>query len=410
MNGSNAESARPTRFELQRDFEEKYGDAAGTRFLRAPGRVNLIGDHTDYNGLPVFPMAIRRHVTLLFRGRADDRVRIQNQNPDFPNRTFQADLWIPPAEGPDWSNYIRAGVQTVARRISDGESVQGWEGVLTSDLPRAAGLSSSSALVVASALATLSANDAAVEPMELADLLARGEQYVGTQGGGMDQAICLGARAGHAFRIDFGPLRMKPTRIPEDWVFLVACSLTGKTPDARAEYNLRARQCREALHRLANEADLAGATAGYSTLLANNDVATVLDVAKRVLPDPLNRRFRHTVTEAERVAAAEHAMAAADAAEFGRLMVASHESLRSDFDVSTDALNDIVRIAVDAGADGARLTGAGFGGCAIVLCRAMTVDAVRDALRAQFYAPRGIGEPEPDDLFIAESGDGARVE
>lgn len=398
------------RSRLERTFRETYGDAAGARLLQAPGRVNLIGDHTDYNGLPVFPMAIRRRITLLFRPRQDNRVRVQNRDPEFPDRTFEADLWIPPAEGSDWSNYIRAGVQAVVRRIGDGGPVQGWEGVVSSDLPRAAGLSSSSALVVASALATLSVNDAALDRLELADLLARGEQYVGTQGGGMDQAICLGGQADHAFRIDFGPLRMTPTRIPEGWVFLVASSLLAKTPDARSEYNLRARQCREALQRLGVEASLPGAIAGYSTLLANNDTTTVLRVAADVLPDPLVRRFRHTVTEAGRVLAAERAMAAGDAAEFGRLMVASHESLREDFDVSTQALDDIVRIALDAGADGARLTGAGFGGCAIVLCRTTTVDAVRDALRAEFYAPRDVAEPEPDALFVAESGDAASIE
>ncbi len=398
------------RSQLEQRFREKYGDAAGTRLLWAPGRVNLIGDHTDYNGLPVFPMAIRREVTMMFRARTDERVHIQNVEREFPDRTFQADLWIPPAEDPDWSNYVRAGVQAVARRIGDGGPVRGWEGLVASDLPKAAGLSSSSALVVASALATLAANGASVEPLELADLLARGEQYVGTQGGGMDQAICLGGRAGQAFRIDFGPLRMAPTAIPDDWVFLVAHSLAGKTADARREYNLRARQCREALQRLAADTSLPGATAGYSTLLANNGAAAVLDAAERVLPDPLNRRFRHTVSEAGRVLAAERAMAAADAGEFGRLMVASHESLRADFDVSTDALDDIVRIALDAGAEGARLTGAGFGGCAIALCRGANVDSVREALRAEFYAPRGTPEPEPGDLFTAEAGDGARIE
>ncbi|MEJ2679108.1 MAG: hypothetical protein P8174_08545 [Gemmatimonadota bacterium] len=193
-------------------------------------------------------------------------------------------------------------------------------------------------------------------------------------------------------------------------MFLVACSLAVKTADARSEYNLRARQCREALHRLAAEGTLRGAAAGYSTLLANNNVVTVLAEAGRVLPDPLDRRFRHTVTEAGRVLAAEQAMGAGDAAEFGRLMVASHESLRSDFDVSTEALDDIVRIAMDAGADGARLTGAGFGGCSIVLCRADTVDNIREALREEFYGPRGVPEPEPDALFVAESGDAAHIE
>ncbi|MEJ2187026.1 MAG: galactokinase [Gemmatimonadota bacterium] len=398
------------RSQLERYFQIKYGDVAGTVLVRAPGRVNLIGDHTDYNGLPVFPAAIRRHIMLLFRAREDDRVRIRNLDDEFPDRAFGADLWIPPAEGSDWSNYVRAGVQSVVRRTGEGGPVRGWEGVVGSNLPRASGLSSSSALVVASALATLSVNEAGMKPLELADLLARGEQYVGTQGGGMDQAICLGGRAGHAFRIDFGPLRMTPTRIPDDWVFLVAGSLAVKTADARSQYNVRARQCREALQRLAVEAALPGATAGYSTLLANNDAAVLLETAEHLLPDPLNRRFRHTVTEAGRVLAAERAMAAHDGEEFGRLMVASHESLRDDFGVSTEALDDLVRIALDAGADGARLTGAGFGGCAIALCRTTTVDAVREALRAKFYAPRGVPEPEPGDLFTAEAGDGARIE
>ncbi|HKJ92889.1 MAG TPA: galactokinase family protein, partial [Longimicrobiales bacterium] len=138
--------ANDIRSDLQRIFGKMYGDPEGARLVHAPGRVNLIGDHTDYNGLPVFPMAIRRGIKLLFRATQADHVRIENVDGDFPNRVFRADLWIPPADGPDWSNYVRAGVQTAVRRLGVATPVRGWQGVVGSDLPRAAGLSSSSAL------------------------------------------------------------------------------------------------------------------------------------------------------------------------------------------------------------------------------------------------------------------------
>jgi len=387
-------------------FLARFG-AAPTRLVRAPGRVNLIGDHIDYNGLSVLPMAIQHEIRMLVAPRDDGQVRLANVDEAFEPVSFELGPAIPAHPAGHWANYAKAAGQAL---VTTCGPLGGIDALVAGAIPRAAGLSSSSALVVAAALALVDANDLDIAPHALMALLADAEYYVGTRGGGMDQAICLCARAGHASRIDFEPLRLTTTRIPDDWVFLVACTMETKGPDAWREYNLRARQCREALHRLGVESSLSGASSGYATLLARNDTPAVLHTAERLLPDRLMRRFRHTVTEASRVLDAERAMRASDAPAFGRLMVRSHESLRDDFGVSTDALEEVVRIALEAGAEGARLTGAGFGGCAIALCRTGTVDAVMAALREQFYAPRDVPDPERDFLFIAEPGDAARVE
>src|ERR1051326_4078096 len=194
-------------------------DASPARVARAPGRVNLIGEHIDYCGLPVFPMALSRGVRIAFERRANRGTRLVNADARFAPSFFTVDAELPPAPAGDWSNYARAAVQALARRFPD---LRGVDALVQSDLPIAAGLSSSSALVVAMALAILHANGVTVAPLELMELLAQGERYVGTAGGGMDQAIILGAQAGCASRIDFNPLRLTPTAVPADWRFIVA--------------------------------------------------------------------------------------------------------------------------------------------------------------------------------------------
>src|SRR6266480_4640422 len=189
--------------------------------VRAPGRVNLIGEHIDYCGLPVFPMAIRQSLRIAFHPRSDRETRLVNRDPRFAPCAFAVSESIPPAPTGDWSNYARAAVGAVAQRFPD---LRGVDALVESDLPIAAGLSSSSALVVAMALAILHANGVSVASLELMELLGKGERYVGTAGGGMDQAIILGAQVGCASRIDFHPLRLTPTAVPADWQFLVACT------------------------------------------------------------------------------------------------------------------------------------------------------------------------------------------
>src|SRR5256886_8064273 len=206
--------------------------------VRAPGRVNLIGEHIDYCGLPVFPMALRQSLHIAFHPRSDRETRLVNRDPRFAPSAFAVTESIPPAPAGDWGNYARAAAQALAQRFPD---LRGVDALVESDLPIAAGLSSSSALLVAMALAIMHANGVSVPSLELMELLGRGERYVGTAGGGMDQAIILGARAGGASRIDFHPLRLTPTAVPGDWQFLVAWSLVHaeKSGGARQAYNER---------------------------------------------------------------------------------------------------------------------------------------------------------------------------
>ena len=378
--------------------------------VRAPGRVNLIGEHIDYCGLPVLPMAIQRNVRMVFHTRTDREVRLVNRDPGFGPSTFTLTASIPPAPAGDWGNYARAAAQALVPRFPD---LRGIDALVESDLPIAAGLSSSSALVVAMALAMLHANGVTMAPpdlIDLMDLLARGERYVGTAGGGMDQAIILGAQAGCASRIDFQPLRLTPTAVPDDWRFIVAWSMVHaeKSGAARQEYNERPRQADEARRLVAMRLGHPEDTS-YAALLAAAPVEHLLEIAAASLPSVLARRFRHVVTEANRVRQAEAAMAGRDLAMFGRLLDASHESLRDDYEVSHAELDQLVDLAREAGAAGARLTGAGFGGSIVALCPAERAPQVMTALRERFYAPRGAATDVERYVFAAKPSGGAEV-
>ena len=366
----------------------------------APGRINLIGEHLDYNGLSVLPMALDRHVRLDFEVLRQPTVELEG-DADHGPFAFRLDRPIEPAPQGHWSNYVRAA----ARGLLDHgvELKRGIGGKVAGTVPVAEGLSSSSALVVATALALLHANETHVEVLELAALLARAERYAGLQGGGMDQAASLCGAKGHALRIDFRPLRVTPVPVPEGWRWVVASSLARaeKTGAAREPYNERRAQCAEALKRLGRASWLEAVEADEA------EFASILAGARRSLPRTLWRRFRHVATEGRRVIEAEAALRREDMAAFGRLMNASHASLRDDFGVSTETLDEIVEVARDAGAAGARLTGAGFGGCAIALCRESRAKGVMAALRERFYAPRGgVGGGA---LFVATASGGATV-
>ena len=385
------------------------GGSRGAWTAIAPGRVNLIGEHTDYNGLPVLPIAIDRAIRIDFRVSSDPMVRLDSPVARFAPFAFQLKRPIEAAEQGDWSNYVRAAARGL---MGHGVKLErGIEGTVTGDVPVASGLSSSSALVVASALALLKANGVEVRRLELAALMARAERFVGLEGGGMDQAACLHGEVGHALRIEFEPLRVTKVAVPGGWRWVVGSSLVRaeKSGGARAAYNERARQCREALEDTAMSGWAAVESPTYSDLVARGGIARLLEDAGRVLSPVLLRRFRHVVTESRRVAQAEAAMRAGDKGRFGELMVASHESLRGDYEVSTPELDEIVEVALEAGAAGARLTGAGFGGCAVALCDERTVRPVMEALAARFYAPRLGGPPGRDVMFAARAGAGAGV-
>ena len=265
--------------------------------------------------------------------------------------------------------------------------------------------------MVASALAILHGNDVWVGQMELAELLAESEHYVGTQGGGMDQAIILAARRHSASRIDFHPLRLTAHLIPPEWHFIVAFSQVRaeKTGAAREVYNSRTEECREALTRVADAEGLTGQVDSYPALLAARPVPTLMRTALAALDERLARRFRHVVTEPHRVSAAERALIDYDLKEFGHLMSQSHRSLKDDFEVSCAELDELVEIAEHAGAAGARLTGAGLGGSVVVLSPEKRSKKVMKALADRYFSKRDFAGDLQDHLFIAEPSGGTTV-
>jgi galactokinase len=377
-------------------FAATFGADVQTGLVSAPGRVNLIGEHIDYHGLPVLPIAIRRSVSVAFRVRGDRRVRAVSAG--YGVRDFIWTAELTPTEAGDWENYLRAAACAVSRKWG---VVRGVDAAIVSDLPPAAGLSSSSALIVAFTLSLLRASGAAPTFEELMEVLPEGEQFVGTRGGGMDHAASLASVSGCASLIEFDPLAVHTVRVPSDWAFLVAHSLTvaEKSGAVREQYNACRAAGTTALRRLGFPS--------YRLAIEGRTLAQIEDLAGQKLSHADERDgFLHVASEALRVHAAVRAMECQDAAAFGSLLVASHASLRDRLHVSSTALDSLVTAAMDSGALGARLTGAGFGGCAVIFCLAADLPAVRRGLIQRYYA----GLPQFDQrmhLIHAEPGPGA---
>ena len=389
---------------------------------RAPGRVNLIGEHTDYNGLPVLPIAIDREVRVAARRRDDHQVDLANVDPAFAPRRYVVGPDVPASPPGDWANYHKAAAQALVAELAR-RGVGGLPGGafrVDGRVPPAAGLASSSALLVACGLAHLALAGVELPRPELAELFARAERYVGTLSGGMDQATALLAREGEALRIDFFPLRTRPVPIPAEAAFVVAHSLerAEKSGAARGHYNQRVTECALACavleRRLGTAAARLGDLPAPAAIVADLDRLLPEEATRAALPaltglagDELGRRFfpagaaladpdrfqlrarvRHVLSEAARVTAAEEALHARDLGALGALMDASHRSCSEDYGVSTPALDRLVALARAGGALGARLTGAGFGGAIVALVERPGVERVIQALDRDFYAPR----------------------
>ncbi|MEY2808442.1 MAG: galactokinase [Planctomycetia bacterium] len=361
--------------------------ARATHLVVAPGRVNLVGEHIDYNLLPVLPMAIDRAVVVAVRARDDRRLRAANLDPRHAPCEFELEASLAPATSSSWSSYLRAAALVVAGRL--GEPCRGADLLFAGDVPEAAGLSSSSALLVATVLALLAARGVELPREELMELCAQGERHVGVQSGGMDQAICLGGRLDHAVKVGFAPLSLQPAPLPSAWRFVVAHSgvLAHKAGRARDAYNERVRECGEALS-LLRVASGARADDDWRGLLRAHGVERLVALAERGLPPVLLRRARHVLHEAARVEQAVIAMACGDLSRFGATMDASHASLRDDYEVSCPELDELVQLARDHGAAGARLVGAGFGGCIVALCEERLATGLAEQLRDRWQEPR----------------------
>jgi galactokinase len=339
-------------------------------------------------------MAIDRHVTVAFRPRSDTWVRVWSEG--YGEFAFDFGQHIDPGAPGSWTNYPKAAVRAV---LSRWPVRRGIEAAIVSDLPPAAGLSSSSAVLTGITIALLRSNGITPELSELMTVLPEGEHFVGTRGGGMDHAVILGAEIGSALRVQFDPFAITALRIPDDWMFLVAHSLTQaeKSGAAREEYNARKAAGMRALAELG--------LPSFPAALTRYSLGTLTTLAAR-LPDAEYRAMLHVTTEAIRVEQACNALQNGDFLDFGRLLVASHASLRDQLRVSNQALDGLVAAAIEAGAAGARLTGAGFGGCVIILCEMQRVNPIRERLTSTFYSRLPNFVPEQH-LFTAVPDAGA---
>jgi galactokinase len=375
-------------------LHSQFGPGTSVGFVSVPGRINLIGEHIDYHGLPVLPMALQRRVGVAFRPRTDRLIRAISVG--YGQRDFALSPDPQPGPAGDWSNYLKAAMQVAASRW---KLTNGVDAAIVSDLPPAAGLSSSSALLVGFTLALLEANGFQPALAELMDILPEGEQFVGTRGGGMDHAAVLACQSGCALRIEFDPLDLKAIPVPSDWSFLVAHSLTTaeKSGAVNAQYNARRTAGIAGLQKLG--------LSSYRDAIARHSLAELTEFASR-LNGSESRSFLHVVTEAYRVEECLAALRDRHIGAFGRLLIASHTSLRDQLLVSNASLDELVQSALDAGAAGARLTGAGFGGCAIILSKMEDRDRLRAELMDRYYAKRP-GFDEEKHLFFAEPSAGA---
>lgn len=489
-------SAPASRYlELLRAFSRSFA-CENVSVIRAPGRVNIIGEHTDYNAGPVLPMAIDRDVVAAYSATNDGVVRIVNLDEAYTPREFRVASKIEPFAQGDWGNYVKAAIEKLVQafgtageaglgRESDEASGAGaeapgaaalgavapgaettggfgFEAVIHSTIPPAAGLSSSSALVVLAGAMYLAVNGIRVGGARFAELMAEAEHFVGTRGGGMDQTISILAQAGCGLQIDFSRSTTTPVPLPREYTLVIAHSLVQapKSESAMASYNLRAAESRIAgeifrralerelgiplqssfighLRRYREEAgearfDRLAATTFHEQPYSNEEVASLLatsvDGFRETFGVPhraaerersgaegggttrrtgspsgykLFQRFTHVLEECMRVERLGTALKASDISSAGDLMNTSHESCRDLFEISCRELDELVGIERKAGAIGARMTGAGFGGCTVYLVENTAVDeSIRDVVREYYEGFHGLRREDYSDLVF----------
>lgn len=377
-------------------FREAFGAAFGSPpdlIARAPGRVNLIGEHTDYNDGFVMPMAIDREVRVAVRRRADRLVRLVSVN-YHAHSEFSLDEVV---HDPDqtWSNYERGVVQIL---LDSGASLGGFDMAIVGDVPEGAGLSSSAAVEVATLTALNSLFGLGLAPFEVAKLGQRAErEFVGVSCGIMDQAISAVGRAGHAMLLDCRSLETTLVPLGSDLAVVVTDTAVTRGLVGSA-YNDRRAECEAA------SAHFATVYPGVRALRDVNEAQVRAHAHE--LTDVVAKRARHVVTENARVINAGEAFRRGDLPEVGRLMYASHESLRDDFEVTVPELDFLVDLSRSkTGVFGARMTGAGFGGCIVALVKPDAVASYVEQVATQYRTETGL-TPR---VFVCTATDGAGV-
>ena len=353
-------------------FAERFGHAPDL-VVRAPGRVNLIGEHTDYNDGFVLPCAIGPANMVAIGKHDDDRVDVVAA--DFDNARDSFAL-IPPPErnlSQPWADYVRG---TLFALQNDDHALSGAKIAIAGNLPKGAGLSSSAALAVAVGKANLALNGIDIDNRRLAQIAQKAEcDFVGTQCGIMDQLISAQGKADHALLIDCRSLEVTDILIPDDVAIMIVHSgVTRGLVDGH--YNERRRQC-----------EAAAAAMGVSALRD----ADLDNLAAAVLDAVTTARARHVITENQRTLDAADALAKNDLAALGMLMAQSHASMRDDFEITIPAIDDLVALLQNAIGDqgGARMTGGGFGGAAVAIMPRARVADMQASIKAAYKTPNG---------------------
>ena len=373
-----------------KSFRERFmADPAG--FSVAPGRVNLIGEHTDYNDGFVLPMNVERRTVTAFRPRGDGRVQVYS---DHADATAEFAVGSVPEGLPGWARYVAHVAEVLTE---DGLPVGGLDAAIAGDVPVGGGLSSSASLECSVAAALLASApgaggrsldellaDAGKRRADLALLCQRAEHRVGALCGIMDQYVVLHGTEGHALLLDCRSLEARPVPIDDAMDLAVVIANSRVHHDlAVAEYNNRRKECEAAVRFFAERIE------GVAAL---RDVEPWQWERMAAEMDPLlARRAGHVVNEIDRTLVAMVALERGDAVMAGRCMNASHESLRTGYEVSCRELDLLVDIARSVpGVYGSRMTGGGFGGCTVTLCRRSAVDALREELVGRYRAETGL--------------------
>ena len=362
------------------------------RLFRAPGRVNLIGEHTDYNDGFVLPTAIDRECAVAATRREDTKIRVHALD---VNESAEFDLQgAAVQQRGNWQDFVEG----VARCLHDKSPLKtGADIVFTSSVPIGAGLSSSAAIEIAVGFALLKLNEDSINLIELALAAQRAEhEFVGAKIGIMDQFTSAMGKANHALLIDCRALTAAPIRLNFNNAAIVVVDSGVKHELATSEYNRRREECETAVEILAKE---------MPDIRALRDVSVAeFEKHQNLLPEIIKRRCRHVVTENARTAQAAELLKTGDAAAFGQLMFQSHESLRDDYAVSSIELDFLVETAKQIeGIFGARMTGGGFGGCTVNLIENNSIEEFEVVVRREYQKQFQI-EPK---IYPVKPSDGA---
>ena len=374
--------------QLKLAFATKF-DVEASDIYQAPGRVNLIGEHTDYNDGFVLPAAINYQTVVACRHNDSNRIEVLAC--DFDNETHIIELNSPITHqsSPEWANYVR-GVIVEFQRL--GVQLGGLSMAITGNVPQGAGLSSSAALEVAIGTALSDLFDTNLSPSEIALLSQRAENdFVGCNCGIMDQLISATGVAAGAQLIDCRDLSTQAVEVPSE-LQIVVINSNVKRGLVDSEYNLRREQCE--------------AVAKHFNVKALRDITSAELNARRAELDPeLFRRARHVITENERTLIAAEALNSGDIATVSRLMAASHDSMRDDFNITVEPIDWLVEnIHEQLGLKGGvRMTGGGFGGCVVALVPQSIVPVVIQLVEQHYQAATGLVA----DIYLCNSSQGA---